>query len=148
MGQTLQLAGTKCMWKVFRRPKTRFWRQIIVFYQRWIWVMLIQGKCKLLFLESDYCFFSHKLRCYTGISGPEKSRNNTREKTSYFFTCVDIANQLLIRYSLWRHSVRLMNERQSPHDSQHKVVCRNFLGLWRLKHSKNPYRWKIVVIIL
>ena len=27
---------------------------------------------------------SHKLRCYTGISGPEKSRSNTREKISYF----------------------------------------------------------------
>ena len=42
---------------------------------------------------------SHKLRCYTRISGPEKSRNNTREKISYFFTCIDIANQLLIRHS-------------------------------------------------
>ena len=42
---------------------------------------------------------SYKLRCYTGISGPEKSRNNTREKISYFFTCVDIANQLLTRHS-------------------------------------------------
>ena len=31
---------------------------------------------------------SHKLRCYTGISGSEKSRNNTREKISYLFTCV------------------------------------------------------------
>ena len=31
------------------------------FYQKWIWVMLIQGKCKLFFWESDYCFFSHKL---------------------------------------------------------------------------------------
>ena len=39
-------------------------------------------------------YLSHKLRCYTRISGPEKSRNNTREKMSYFFTCVDIANQL------------------------------------------------------
>ena len=29
-----------------------------------------------------------------------------------------------------------MNERQSFHDSQYKVVCRNFLGLWRLKHWK------------
>ena len=27
---------------------------------------------------------SHKLRCYTRISGPEKSPNNTREKVSYF----------------------------------------------------------------
>ena len=28
---------------------------------------------------------SHKLRCYTEISGPGKSRSNTREKISYFF---------------------------------------------------------------
>ena len=35
---------------------------------------------------------------------------------------------------LWRHSVRLMNEQQSLHDSQYKVLYRNFLGLWRLKH--------------
>ena len=28
---------------------------------------------------------SHKLRCYTRISGPEKSHINTREKISYFF---------------------------------------------------------------
>ena len=34
----------------------------------------------------------YKLRCYAGISGPEKSRNNTGEKISYLFTCVDIAN--------------------------------------------------------
>ena len=38
-----------------------------------------------------------------------------------------------------RHSVRLLNERQSPHHSQSKVVtvCRNFFGLWLLK------LWKI-----
>ena len=35
-------------------------------------------------------YLSHKLRCFTGISGPKKSRSNTREKASYFFTCVDI----------------------------------------------------------
>ena len=47
----------------------------------------------------NYNFLSHKLRCYTGISGPKKSRNNTRGKILYFFTCVDTANQLLIRHS-------------------------------------------------
>ena len=46
-----------------------------------------------------YCTLSHKLRCYTRISGPKKSRKNTREKISYSFTCADIANQLLIRHS-------------------------------------------------
>ena len=48
---------------------------------------------------SNKSFSSHKLRCYTGISGSEKSRNNTCEKISYFFTSVDIANQLLTRHS-------------------------------------------------
>ena len=37
------------------------------------------------------------------ISGPEKGRKNTREKISFrfffFFTCVDIANQLFTRHS-------------------------------------------------
>ena len=40
----------------------------------------------------------------------------TREKISYFFMCVNIANQLLTH-----HSVRLMNEKQSLHDSQYKL---------------------------
>ena len=71
-------------------------------------------------------FLLHKLRCYTGISGSEKSRNNTREKISYFFTSVDIANQLLTRHRLWRHSVRLINERQSLHDSQYKLFVGAF----------------------
>ena len=34
-----------------------------------------------------------------GFPGPEKSRNNTREKISYFFTCVVIAYQLLTCHS-------------------------------------------------
>ena len=42
---------------------------------------------------------SYKLRCYKRISNPVKSRNNTREKISYFFHVFDIANQLLTRHS-------------------------------------------------
>ena len=42
---------------------------------------------------------SYKLRCYKRISSPVKSRNNTREKISYFFHVFDIANQLLTRHS-------------------------------------------------
>ena len=57
----------------------------------------VARKISLSSIQSKY--LSHKLRCYTRISGPEKSRNNTREKISYFFTCVDIANQLLTRHS-------------------------------------------------
>ena len=37
---------------------------------------------------------------------------------------------------LSRHSYMLMNEWKNPHHSQSKVVCRTFLGLWVLKHSK------------
>ena len=44
--------------------------------------------------------FYYKLRCYTGIFIPEKSRNNTREKKYGFSSGVcDIANQLLTRHS-------------------------------------------------
>ena len=32
--------------------------------------------------------FSYKLRCYSWISNPKKSRNNAHEKIQYFFTCV------------------------------------------------------------
>ena len=35
-----------------------------------------------------YHTLSYKLRCYTRISSPEKSLNNTREKIRYLFTCV------------------------------------------------------------
>ena len=42
---------------------------------------------------------SCKLRCYTRIISPEKSRNNTREKIRHFFTLFDIANQQLTRHS-------------------------------------------------
>ena len=56
----------------------------------------------LLFVEIYiylFIYLSHKVWCYTRISGPEKTRNNTSEKISYLFTCVDIANQLLTRHS-------------------------------------------------
>ena len=64
-------------------------------------LLLTKERNKVLFQRhyGVYIILSHKLRCYTGISGPEKSRNNTREKISFFFTCVDIANQLLTRHS-------------------------------------------------
>ena len=61
----------------------------------------------------------------TKISGPEKSCNNTREKMSYFLTCVDIANQLLIRHSPLA-PLGQVDERQSPHDSQYKLFVGAF----------------------
>ena len=37
--------------RLVRRPKQQFWREMITFYPKWIWVMLIQGKCKFLFQQ-------------------------------------------------------------------------------------------------
>ena len=36
---------------------------------------------------------------YKDFQEKRKSRNNTREKIRYFFTCIDIANQMLTRHS-------------------------------------------------
>ena len=55
---------------------------------------------------------------------------------------------LILPISCWhvtrlsRHSIRLMNEWQSLHHSQSKVVCHNIFGFWLLKHWKIhiPYR--------
>ena len=56
-------------------------------------------------LDMSKLYFStviliYKINCGVkkGISGPEKSRNNTRQKI-VFFTCIDIANKLLTRHS-------------------------------------------------
>ena len=35
----------------------------------------------------QYIYLSHKLRCYTRISGPEKSRNNTWKNIVFFHVC-------------------------------------------------------------
>ena len=57
-----------------------------------------------------YCNLSRKLRCYVGISSPEKSRNNRGEKISYLFTlftCVDIANTIC-RNFIYKRPARSM----------------------------------------
>ena len=38
--------------------------------------------------------------------------------------------------TIFLHLIKLMNERQSLHHSQSKVICRNFFGLWLRKHRK------------
>ena len=65
---------------------------------------------------------------------PEKSRNNIREKISYFFTCVDIANQLLTRHSPLALLGQVDEWMAKPSRFSIQVVCRSFLELWRLKH--------------
>ena len=79
----------------------------------------------------------HKLQCYTGICSPEKSCNKTREKKSYFFTCVVIANQLLTRHSPLAPLGQVNEWTAKSSRFSIQVVCRRFLELWWLK------RWKI-----
>ena len=67
----------------------------------------------------------------------------TDKNLTYHINCGVIQGFLALRKALTTHVkkyrifsrvlVRLMNERQI-HDSQYKVVYRNFLGLCRLKH--------------
>ena len=57
-----------------------------------------------------------------GFSALRKAVTTHVKKISYFFRCVDIANQLLNVTCLWRHSVRFMNERQTLHYSQYKLL--------------------------
>ena len=91
---------------------------------------------------------SYKQRCYKRISCPEKFFNKTREKIPYFFTCI-CYRQSAADTSLAFHATRSgqMNERQNLRHSQSKVVCGNFLGLWRLT-LKNPYHLQTVTFKL
>ena len=63
--------------------------------------------------------------CYIRISILAKSRNDTREKISFFSHMFEIANQLqnVTRSGWWRNGKAL-------------TFCRNFLGLWLPKHWK------------
>ena len=81
-----------------------------------------------------YMYLSHKLRCYTEISGSEKSRNDARKKISYFFTRVDIANQLLTRNSPLAPLGQFDEWTAKPSRFSIQIVCRSFLELWQLKH--------------
>ena len=83
----------------------------------------------------------YKLRFYTRISSPEKSRNNTREKMRYFFTCVlyrqsaaDTSLAFRATRSNWWMNIKAFTTLNT------RYFYRNFLGLWWLKHRKNPYR--------
>ena len=91
---------------------------------------------------------SYKLRCYKRISCPEKFFNKPREKIPYFFTCI-CYRRSAADTSLALRTTRSgqMNERQNLRHSQSKVVCGNFLGLWRLT-LKNPYHLRTVTFKL
>ena len=77
---------------------------------------------------------SYKLRCYTRISSPENSRNNIREKNQYFFTCKWFRKPAADT-SLAFRAIRSGGWLDGK-VTQSKVVSRNFLVLWLLKHWK------------
>ena len=88
-------------------------------------------------------YLLYKLRCSTRISSPEKSCKNTYGKNTIFFhACLisPIGRWHVTR--LLRNSARLMSERQSLRHSQSMVVCRNFVGIWLLKHCKITIAWR------
>ena len=60
--------------------------------------------------NKTYIYLSHKLRCYTRISG----------------VCWYSQSASLHVTRLWRHSITLMNEQQSFHDSQYKFFIGAF----------------------
>ena len=59
--------------------------------------------------------FENKLRCYKMVSSPGKSRKNTWKNTIFFHVCLISPISCSHVTCLSRHSVRLMNERQSLH---------------------------------
>ena len=88
--------------------------------------------------ESD---LSHKLRCYRGISGPEKSRNNTREKISYFFTCwySQSAADSSLAFGVTRSGWWMKGKAFTILNTS----CLSELSRIRAaKTLKNPYRWQ------
>ena len=90
---------------------------------------------------------SYKLRCYKRISCPEKFFNKTREKIPYFFTCICYRQSAADTSLALRTTRSGQNERQNLRHSQSKVVCGNFLGLWRLT-LKNSYHLRTVTFKL
>ena len=84
----------------------------------------------------SYSCLSYKLRCYTRISTPDKTGTTHVQKIRYFFTCVwysqsnaDTSLAFSATWSRWwvnSKAFAIFNP----------VFCRNFLGLWLLKHSK------------
>ena len=96
----------------------------------------------LCYEYSNKSFSSHKLRCSTGISGSEKSRNNTCEKISYFFTSVDIANQLLTRHSPLAPLGQVDEWTAKPSRFLNTSCLSELSRIMATKTLKTPYRWE------
>ena len=100
-------------------------------------------------VKLHYYYLSYKLRCLRRIYIPEKIRNNTREKMRFFSRAFDIFNQRWYVTRLSLHSsfaplgqVDEWTAKSSPFSIQCHLL--EFLGLWRLKQFKIPYRLRTV----
>ena len=81
----------------------------------------------------------YKLRCYKRISSPAKSRNNTREKISYFFTCVwyrQSATDTSFAFRTTRSGWWMNGKAFTIQDR-----LSEFFGLWLLKHCIAHSQW-------
>ena len=90
-----------------------------------------------------YHTLSYKLRCYTRISSPEKSLNNTREKIRYLFTCVwhrqsAADTSLAFRATRSGKAFTILNP----------IVCQRFFRIMAVKTLKNSYRLQTVTFKL
>ena len=66
----------------------------------------------------------------------------THVKYDIFHMCMISPIGCLHVTRLSRHPVRLMNEWQTLHYFQSRVVCRNLFALWLLKHWKIPIAYR------
>ena len=120
---------SSCMPKSLCMPKRT---NIYIYIYIYIYICACVCVCVC---KNVYMYLSHKLRCYTEISGPEKNRNNTREKILYFSTCVD--NQLLTRHSPLAPPGQVDEGTVKPSRFSIQVVYRSFLKLWRLNTKRS-----------
>ena len=82
---------------------------------------------------------SHKLRCYTGISGSEKSRNNTREKIFWWYS--QSAADMSLAFSATRSGWWMNGKAFTILNTSYLSELSRTMAT---KNLKNPYRWQIV----
>ena len=94
----------------------------------WVWCVGMQKRLKPITINYGII---------QGFPALRKSVTTHVKKCDIFPRVFDTGNQLLSR-----HSLRLMNERQSLHHSQSKVVCRNLFGLlhWKIRIAFRKWR--------
>ena len=96
------------------------------------------SKRNSIFTHVHVLFSIYHINCgvLQGFPALRKVVTTHVRKYCIFSTCVDIANQLLTRHFF----VRLMNERQSFHDSQYNLFVERS-RIMAAKTLKIPYRW-------